>query len=294
MADLSTIAQAPFSSTLTTSSSSLSASDDGTLGKEDFLKLLVTQLSNQDPMSPTDPTQFVSQLSQFSSLEQLMNVKSGLDLLAVTQTAGTSAQMVSFIGKTVSFSGNSVSWKQGDSAVTSQFELGGAAKSVEVTVRDSEGTAVRTISLGSVSKGEHAFSFDGLDDKGSPLATGTYSFDIVAKDKDGNSVAVNQRSQGVVAGVTFESGYPELVLADGRKLGLSQVIEVLAEAEAPPAVVNPVATTTTDATTSSAPTFNAPQLPTHTTTTGGHRRAADLFERQTGTSITTPKRRSTP
>lgn len=245
MADLSSIAQAPYSSNPSSSASSLTTTDSGALGKEDFLKLLVTQLSNQDPMSPTDPTEFVSQLSQFSSLEQLMNVKSGLDLLAVTQTAGTSAQMVSFIGKTVSFSGSTVSWTKGDEPTTAQFDLAARAEEVTVTVRDAAGTDVRKLKFGSVSAGDHAFAFDGKDDKGRPLPTGTYSLEIKATDDKGNAVSVNQRSEGVVAGVTFESGYPELVLEDGRKLGLSQILEVLAKAGTPPALLSPVSATPT-------------------------------------------------
>ncbi|MFT7582311.1 MAG: flagellar basal-body rod modification protein FlgD, partial [Myxococcota bacterium] len=85
--------QAPFDPTATSANARV---DDGALGKDDFLNLLVAQLGNQDPLSPTDPTDFVSQLSQFTSLEQLIGLREGLDLLAITQTAGTSAEMVSF------------------------------------------------------------------------------------------------------------------------------------------------------------------------------------------------------
>ena len=78
---------------------SSSASGGKTLGKDEFLKLLVAQLTHQDPLDPTDPTEFVGQLSQLSSLEQLMSMRDGLELMAVAQTAGTSADVVSFVGR---------------------------------------------------------------------------------------------------------------------------------------------------------------------------------------------------
>ncbi|NLI92202.1 MAG: flagellar biosynthesis protein FlgD [Peptococcaceae bacterium] len=57
------------------------------LGKDDFLKLLVAQLKNQDPMSPMDNSQFVAQLAQFSSLEQMNNMVKAVDELKTSMTA---------------------------------------------------------------------------------------------------------------------------------------------------------------------------------------------------------------
>ena len=118
-------AQAPYNPT-----STVNDLGQGSLGKEDFLKLLVAQLSHQDPTAPTDPGEFVAQLSQFSSLEQLANIKSGMDLLAITQTAGTSAQMVSFIGKEVSFDSGQVNWTADSKPVSMDLTLNDPAASL--------------------------------------------------------------------------------------------------------------------------------------------------------------------
>lgn len=63
----------------TQSQSSDTTSTDDIMGKEDFLTLLVTQLQNQDPLNPDDPTEFTAQLAQFSSLEQLFNINESMD-----------------------------------------------------------------------------------------------------------------------------------------------------------------------------------------------------------------------
>lgn len=198
----------------------------GTMGKEDFLKLLVAQLSHQDPTKPTDPTEFVSQLSQFSSLEQLMNIKSGLDVVAITQTAATSAQMSSFIGKEVSFDSSQVPWHQGDAATNMTYSLDQAAATVEVKIVDADGDVVDTRTLGAMNGGDHAFVFDGRKADGTKLSDGTYSITVTAKDANGTPIDAQLRGEGVVAGVSFEGGYPQLVLADGRVLTLGQVLAV--------------------------------------------------------------------
>lgn len=221
-------AQAPYSPI-----TSAAGGPNGTLGKEDFLKLLVAQLANQDPMSPTDPSQFVAQLSQFSSLEQLMNIKGGLELVAVTQTAGTSAQMVSFIGKDVAFDGGTVAWDDKSTPVDMRFDLKAGAADVEVRIADASGNTLETRSLGAMAKGPNGYTFDGRLQNGTTLPAGTYTVELTAKDAAGNKSPVDLKSTGRVTGVTFANGYPQLVLADGRTLGLAQVIEVI-ERAAPP------------------------------------------------------------
>jgi flagellar basal-body rod modification protein FlgD len=70
------------------------------LDKDAFLKLLVTQLQNQDPMSPMDDTQFLSQLAQFSSLEQMQSISTGFDGLSKSSVA---TQAFALIGKTIDY-----------------------------------------------------------------------------------------------------------------------------------------------------------------------------------------------
>jgi len=227
-------AQSPFNPTSTTSDLA-----QGSLGKEDFLKLLVAQLSHQDPTAPTDPGEFVAQLSQFSSLEQLANIKSGMDLLAITQTAGTSAQMVSFIGKDVSYDGGQINWSADSKPVELKMTLGGNAASVEQRIVDERGTVIEKRDLGPMTEGSHTLNFDGKKADGTPLPPGTYNIELTAKDANGKTTDATLRGEGLVSAVTFEAGYPQLVLADGRVLGLGQVLQVLGADDPVPAVVPP-------------------------------------------------------
>ena len=95
----STVSQSATSQTTTTK----------TLGKDDFMKLLLAQLKNQDPLKPLDGTDFAAQLAQFSSLEQLSNMNTELKNLSVNQMTMNYAQSVNMIGKdVVTNSGNSL------------------------------------------------------------------------------------------------------------------------------------------------------------------------------------------
>lgn len=196
------------------------------MGKESFLKLLVTQLSNQDPLSPAEPTEFLGQLAQFTSLEQLVNVNEGLNILAISQTAATSAEMVSFVGREVTFSGTGMVLDNNGDAREIEFDLSGPAKDVTVQVIDGQGKVVRNMDMGSLSAGSQIAEFDGHDDDGNDLPAGSYSIRISAFDEDGATVDVSTLSTGIVSGVTFEAGYPKLLLQDGREITLNQIIQV--------------------------------------------------------------------
>ncbi len=216
------VTDAPFNP----SGRSVQTGDPNALGKDAFMKLLVTQLANQDPMSPADPTQFVSQLAQFTSLEQLVSVNDGLNVLALSQAASTSAQMVSFVGKEVWVDDSSAFLSGGGEPVDLHFGLDADATKVDIAVKDSTGKVVRTIEAGAHEAGDVVVSFDGLDDDGNPLPAGMYTFDVGAQDGSGADIGVTERSSGTVASVTFDAGYPQLLLEDGRTVALGQVMEV--------------------------------------------------------------------
>ncbi|MBK5445912.1 flagellar hook assembly protein FlgD [Peribacillus sp. TH24] len=75
----------------------------GSLGKDDFLKLLLTQLQNQDPSSPMDNTEFIAQMATFSSLEQMMNIGSQIDELIGLNQQNSLMNYNSFVGKEVTW-----------------------------------------------------------------------------------------------------------------------------------------------------------------------------------------------
>jgi flagellar basal-body rod modification protein FlgD len=219
-------------STTTTSSSSSSATgamtDGINMGKDDFLLLLTTQLRYQDPMSPADPKDFVAQLAQFSSLEQLINVNTKMDDFSTTaqslQKSQDMAQGVSLLGKTVKAQGNSFTVSSGTTTPGTVI-LGADAKSVKVSIYNAGGTLVRTLDLGSHSSGEVQVAWDGKDSNGNTMADGSYTFDVTATDAKGNTVDAATYFTGQVEEV-LQDGSTVYVKVNGRLLPLSNVFAI--------------------------------------------------------------------
>ena len=194
------------------SSSVLSSAQGGlqlyqnNMGKDAFLELLVTQLRYQDPLKPMENTEFLAQLSQFSSLEQLWNVNETLGQNVDLTQSVNNALMTNLIGKEVKVSGNVLYWEEG-AAPELSFQLAQAGE-VAVEILDSDGRVVRTIQLGSMTSGEHSFSWDGRDDSGNRLAEGDYTASVTRKDANGNEIAVSTYLVGKVDGIEFIEGSP--------------------------------------------------------------------------------------
>ncbi|MFZ5450344.1 MAG: flagellar hook assembly protein FlgD [Thermodesulfobacteriota bacterium] len=212
----------------TTSSSSTTSLASTTMGQEDFLTLLCTQLQYQNPLDPQDPGEFVAQLAQFSSLEQLINVNDKLDefttTLASVQTTNQMGQALSLLGKTIKAQGNIFQVSSGEAADVSCV-LGADASKVTVSVYNSSGTLVRTLDLGSQSSGECDISWDGKDSNGNQVADGTYYYEVSAVDSDGNSVSTATLVTGTVDEVLQDSGTVYLKV-NGRVIALDKVITV--------------------------------------------------------------------
>jgi flagellar basal-body rod modification protein FlgD len=78
--------------------------DNSALGKDAFLQILITQLQNQDPTSPMDDKEFIAQMAQFSSLEQMQNMTSAMEKLLSSQQETQLLSYTNFIGKEVKWS----------------------------------------------------------------------------------------------------------------------------------------------------------------------------------------------
>jgi len=173
------------------------------LGKDEFLKLLMTQLSAQDPMSPMDATQFTAQLSQFASLEQQSNTNSKLDDLISISGASNSANAVSLLGKEVRMVNNKI---KGPAKVA--YELETEAANVQLEVRDKDKRVVKTITDLSGAKGLHDVNIKDLE-------PGDYTINIAAK--DGNRREVNAQISTIdrVKSVSFIGNVPQLSMESG-------------------------------------------------------------------------------
>lgn len=194
------------------------------LGKDDFLRLLVAQLTHQDPLDPKEDTEFVAQLAQFSSLEQLMGIGEGMTTLAMAQAGSNSADTVGFIGKEVLAVSNEVRLGEAGGAHLG-WALEAPAATVRVEIKNLQGVTVRTVEMQGQEAGNHRFFWDGLDQDGRLLPRGPYTFEVTASGGDGGALPADPLVLGRVTGVTFELGYPQLVLG-ASKVFLADVREV--------------------------------------------------------------------
>jgi flagellar basal-body rod modification protein FlgD len=202
-------------STVSNSGAASTAMASNSLDKNAFLKLLTTQLQNQDPLNPTDSTAFTAQLAQFSSLEQLSNVNETLNTLKLYEASINNAQAVGFIGKDIVANGKSIEVKGGQ-PVSCDYDLPAAAKSVVVTIYDATGNFVRDYQKTALAAGKQSFTWDGRDRNGNMVADGAYTFEVQAADDKGAKLTVKTFSKGTVTGVTFEDGITYLITGKNK------------------------------------------------------------------------------
>lgn len=194
------------------------------MGKDEFVKLLMAQLSHQDPTSPMDSEAFVAQLAQFANVELAQAANQQLESLVMAQAASNQMSAASLVGRDVLFNAATVSLKEGVD-VPLHGHLSGPATKVTAVIKDSTGKIVRTLELGAQPAGDLEQAWDGRDDAGVRLPTGDYKIQLTAADKDGKSVAIDSRVRGRVTGVSFEKGYPELVV-NGVHIRLADVVQI--------------------------------------------------------------------
>jgi len=208
----------------TSSTTSSTSSGTQTLGKDDFLKLLITQLQNQDPLNPTDSTQYVSQLAQFSSLEQLSNVNANLQMVQAFDQSINNAQAVNLVGKTIKASGSRFELGSGNTQEI-QYQLGEDANKVYVSIFDSSGATVRKIEMDQMTAGAQSVVWDGKDANGNTEPAGTYSFSVQATNSNGDVMSTAAYVEDTVTGVSYHDGGTYLQ-SNGIEIPYSAIIEV--------------------------------------------------------------------
>ena len=193
--------------------------------KEAFLKLLVAQISNQDPMQPQQSEQYMQQLTQFSTLEQLMNLNDGVSSLAVGQLSNNSQEALRFVGRDVTARGDAFDLA-GEGSAELRYDLPEDAADGKVTIRitDEAGEVVREIER-PAQAGPQSVLWDGVGDDGARVPQGRYHVSVEATDAEGDALPVDTFVRGTVSGVRFDQGFPELMVGE-RRIRLSDITEV--------------------------------------------------------------------
>ncbi len=163
-----------------------------------FLKLLVTQMKNQDPLNPMDNAQVTSQMAQLSTVSGIDKLNATLAALSSSMAASHSMQAASMIGRVVVVPGSRMELTNGKGA--GALDITTPADKITVHITDASGNVVRNMSLGSQPVGIMAIKWDGLNDAGSRVAEGNYQFSASAQ-LGGEKSSVNTLSYGLVSGV---------------------------------------------------------------------------------------------
>ncbi len=160
------------------------------LGLDDFLTLLVAQLQNQDPLNPTDSTEFTAQLTQYSQLEQSINMNDNMEELLDIQRSSDRLSALSLIDKQVLVQGSSFALEEGGAEIG--YQVNGDISDLAITIRNQSGGTVATLYPSDLGPGNHFITWDGLDRFGEPLPAGPYEISIESLNNgtDGDNVVV--------------------------------------------------------------------------------------------------------
>ncbi len=198
-----------------------------TLNQEDFLKLLTTQLSNQDPTSPVDNTQMVNTMSQLSIVQNLNTITSGMDNVVNAISSSSALSASSLVGRSV-LTDKSSGFFDGSNALSAKIDAGTGANNLKITVTDSSGSVVGSYTADAGS-GSMAFSWDGTDSEGKKLPAGIYSISAEAV-RDGQAVSLPVSTYAVVGSVTLGKtssdtilnlvGYGDVKLSDVTEIAM--------------------------------------------------------------------------
>jgi flagellar basal-body rod modification protein FlgD len=209
---------------------SLVSSANQSLDKSAFLKLLIEQLKNQDPLKPQDDSAFVAQLAQFSGLEQQMQTNTGLSQIMTQLQGQSNAQVTSLVGTNATIQGRIATLSGNGGAVPITFMLNAASATTKATIQDSNGNDIRDIDLGAKNAGLVQFTWDGRNSAGNLQPAGNYLITISAQANNGAPVSVSQNITGTVSSVSFDQGYPVINLQNGVSAPVSELLRV----ESPP------------------------------------------------------------
>lgn len=214
------VATSTSASTGASSSTGSTTNPNSTLDENSFLNLLVAELQNQDPTQAQDPNAMVSQMAQFSALQQQTNTNSLLTSMQTQLSGLYQGQAASLLGKNVQVTSSAMNLTDGQGTIG--LSLPAAASNVVVTLKNSSGQAVATLKEGAMAAGNQVVNWNGQDNNGNQLADGTYTVSVAATDASGNSLNVTTTSYATVTAVGFANGSP-IVTAGGQQYPISAI-----------------------------------------------------------------------
>ena len=194
------------------------------LGKDAFLKLLVAQMQNQDPLEPQSNEEFIQQLAQLTQVEELMDMNKGFESIFLALNSMNNSSMTQLLGTQVVAYGNQFHYN-GGGKVDIHYQANVDTSACKMIVKDESGSVVWAGPVENLKSGEGSFEWDGKDFDGNQLEEGNYSFTLEGTTSDGTPVEINEIMVGVVDGMSYLDGIPQPSIS-GIQFDLSMVLRV--------------------------------------------------------------------
>jgi flagellar basal-body rod modification protein FlgD len=188
-----------------------------------FLKLLVAQLQNQDPLNPLDNAQVTTQLAQISTVSGINQLNDTVAALGASMGVTQYLQAANLVGHDVVLSGNDLGLADGKAQ--GGVQLASAADHVTVAISDASGNVVRTIDMGAEAAGAQFFNWDGKTDSGAAAPGGHYSFTVTAT-AAGKPVTFDTLMHATVEGIVSTSSGALLQLSDGNQVAFDAIKQI--------------------------------------------------------------------
>ncbi len=194
--------------------------------RTDFLKLLVAQLNNQNPLSPQENGEFLAQLAQFSTVEGIEKLNANFDQFVTSNLSNQALQASALVGRSVQIPSGTGELTPGK-PLTGSFELPASSANVNLNILDATGSLVRQIPMGAHGAGNVNFSWDGFDSLGTPLPPGIYHATAEANIGE-NAEQLNVNVNANVDSVTMAQSGGVILNLEGSlgTVALSDVIQI--------------------------------------------------------------------
>ncbi len=197
----------------------------GQLGQQDFLRLLVAQMENQDPTKPMDNFQFLSQIAQFGMVDGIQNLESSFGSVADSFRQTQLLQASSLLGQEVLAESNLATLSPAN-GLRGVVDVPDGASQVSVEIRDEAGILVDTLNLGASSGGEMTFEWDGIGSDGQALPWGQY-FIHAQGTTGGETTGLRVNTFNRVDSITMDDqAVVSVTLASGETVDLASVREI--------------------------------------------------------------------
>jgi len=190
---------------------------------QNFLKLLIAQIKNQDPMSPMDASTMTAQMSQLNMVSSMGTMNTSMQAMLAQMQSANFMNQASLIGHSPMVAGSSINYTGGE--VMLGANLANPLQGVVATIKDASGNTVGTADLGNLNSGMANFVFDGVDASGAKMPNGIYRVEISGKNNAGTNESPAPYVGSPVVSILKEgsSGEALLKLADGRSIKASEV-----------------------------------------------------------------------